>query len=251
MENKLSKQERIRQKKQLSDVVSGKMSTVFLLLVAALGLIVFLEQRGISRALLYGMNIAKIVFAVLTVLALVRCVISFKNGGEKEPRIFSPVFTLGLAAAALFATSVFFTIAATYTILALIAFAIIFFVYEIYPVDFFISTVAVFGGCIAAAIIDRPTVTLAKDCIILVLFLALLVVCAMAAYTLISKGKIKLGKKTVKRPRGMLPAAVFTCLAVALAVVLSVLFVGYLLYFVVAACIVYFIFAIIYTVKLM
>lgn len=251
MENKLSKQERIRQKKQLSDVVSGKMSVVFLLLVAALVFIVFLEQRGISRALLIGMNIAQAAFAVLTAAALVRCVISFKKGGEKELRVFSPIFTLGLAASALFATSVFFTIAATYTILALIAFAIMFFVYEIYPVDFFISTAAVFGGCIAAAIIDRPAVTLVKDCIILVLFLALIAVCAMAAYTLMSKGKIKIGKKTFKKPRGMLPAAVFTCLAVALAAVLGVLFVGYLLYFVVAACIVYFIFAIIYTVKLM
>lgn len=251
MENKLSKAERIRQKQEQSNVVSGKMSVVFLALVAALGLIIFFEQKGISLALVTGINIAQVIFAVLTVAALVRCVISYKKGGEKELRIFSPLFTLGLAASGLFATSVFLTIAATYTILALIAFAVMFFVYEIYPVDFFISTAAVFSGCIAAAIIDRPTITLIKDCFILVVFLALIAVCTVAAYTLLRKGKIKIGKKTVKRPRGMLPVAVFICIAAALVAVLGVLFFGYLLYFVAAACIVYFIFAIIYTVKLM
>ena len=251
MEKKLSRVERVKQKEQLSNVVSGKMSAVFLALVAALGFIVFFEQKGISQGLFIAVNVAQIITGLLTVAALVRCIISFKKGGEKELRVFSPVFTLGLAASAFFATSVFFTIAATYTILALIAFAVAFFVYEIYPVDFFISTAAVFAGCIVAAVIDRPDITLVKDCVILVVYFALIAVCALAAYTLINKGKIKIGKKTVKRPRGMLGAAVYTCIAASIAMVLGVFFLGYLLYFVAAACIVYFIFAIIYTVKLM
>ena len=251
MEKNLSKAERIKEKERLSNVVTGKMSAVFVALVAALMLIFFCERKGISLALVTGINIAQVVTAVLTALALVRCIFSIRKGSDTRYKVFSPIFTLGLCASAFFMSSMYLTIDATYTILALIAFAVLFFVYEIYPVDFFICTASVFAGCITAAVVDRPSITFVKDILVMAVYVAVVAICAIASYTLVKKGKIRFGKKTVKKPREMLFAAVIASIAVSLIAAFGVLFFGYLLYFVAAACVAYFVIAIIYTVKLM
>lgn len=249
MEKKLTKEERIKEKKKLSDVVTSKMCVVFVALVAALMALIYYGSRIPSLALVTA---AQIVTALLTVAALVYCVVSFKKGEDTRYKVFSPILTLGLAASALFMTVMYPAVGATYTILALIALAVLFFVYEIYPVDFFLCTALIFAGCITSAAINSHAFTLVRDIIALVIYAGIFAACAYTAFGFIKNGKIKFGKKVVKKPRGMLSAAVAVSALVSLVNVLGVLsFGGYLLYFIAASCVVYFVIAIIYTVKLM
>lgn len=249
MEKKLNKEERIREKQKLSDTVTGKMAAVFVALVVSLMALIYYGSRIPSLALVTA---AQIVSAVLTAAALVRCIIVLKKGTDTRFKVFSPIFTTGLAASALFMTLMYPAVGATYTILGLIALAVLFFVYEIYPIDFFICTAAVFAGCITAVAVNSHAFTLVKDCIAVVIYAAIVAACLYTAVCLVKNGKVKLGKKVVKKPRGMLPAAVVVSIAASVLGVLGVLlFGGYLMYFIAAACVVYFVIAIIYTVKLM
>ncbi len=248
MEKKLNKEERIKDKERMSNVVTGKMAAVFGFLVVALMILIYYGTRVPGLSLLV---VAQVVTALACAAALVRFGFALSKGADTRYQIFSPLLTLGLAASALFMTLMYPSIGSTYTILALIAFAVLFFVYEIYPVDFFICTAAVFSGCITAAVVNSPSFTLIKDIAALLVYAAIMALCIAATYSLTKNGKIKLGKKKIKKPQGMLPLAVYACAAVSLLAALGVLFFGYLLYFVAAACVVYFIVAIIYTVKLM
>ncbi|MBQ8836882.1 MAG: hypothetical protein IJ002_05185 [Clostridia bacterium] len=249
MEKKLTKEERIKEKEKLSVAVTGKMTAVFIALVVALMGLIYYGSRIPSLALLTA---SQVVTALLVAAALVYCVLSLKKGTDTRFKVFSPIFTLGLAASAFFMTLMYPTVGATYTILALIAFAVIFFVYEIYPVDFFFSTALIFAGCITAAAVNSHAFTLVKDIIAVVVFAVVAAAIVYATVCLVKNGKLKLGKKVIKKPYGMLPAAVIASAVAAAVSVLGVLFLGgYLMYFIAVAGIVYFVLAIIYTVKLM
>lgn len=249
MENKLKKSERIKLKEQQSAAVSGKMSTVFFALVAALMALIYCGGKYPTPALVLAVNISVIVFAVLTVAALAWCIVGAKNNKNYDTAVLSPLFVLGMSASALFMAAMFPAIDATYTILSLIAFSVVFFVYEIYPVDFFICTASVFSGCITAILLGRISVFV--DVIAVMFHFAVVAACLFVTAKLVKKGSIKIGRKKIKKPYGMIPLAVYGCIAISLIALLGTLFFGHLLYFAAAACVVYFVVAIIYTVKLM
>ena len=249
MENKLKKNERVKLKEQQAAAVSGKISTAFIALVAALMALIYCGGKYPTPALVVTFNVAVVVLAVLTVAALAWCIVSYKNKKNYDTVVFSPLFVLGLSVSALFAAAMFPAIDATYTILALIAFSVVFFVYEIYPVDFFICTASVVFGCIAAAMIGR--ISIFVDIIFVLAHLLVVAACALVTVKLTKNGSVKIGRKKIKKPYGMIPLAICASVAVSLVALLGVLFFGHLLYFAAVACAVYFIVAIIYTVKLM
>lgn len=248
MEKKISKVERKMQKEKMSETVTGKMSVVFGFLVAALAILIYYGSRIPSLALLTG---AQITTAVLAVAALVRVILALKSGKDTRFDIFSPIFTLGLAASGLYATVMYPYLDATYTILSLIAFGVLFFVYEVYSVDCFVCSAAIFSGIISAMLIDNANFGIVRDILVLIVYAAIIAACTLFTVKLVKNGKVKIGKKKIKKPQGMLSAAVAICIAVSVITVLGVLISGSLLYFAAAASAVYFIVAIIYTVRLM
>lgn len=257
MENKISKSERKLQKEQMSNAVTSKMGIVFAALMLA---IVLLIRIGNFFVLSYSdggvhnfieVILAQIVAGVFTAAALVWCALSLKGKKDYKYRAFSPLFALGLAVSALFGTFVYPLVGATSTILSLIAIAVLFFVFEIYPVDCFISTAAVFSGIISVMLIDNVHFGIFKDILVLAAYAVIIAACIYALLSLVKNGKVKLGKKKIKKPRGMLAVAVAVCIVMSLLTVLGVLFFGNLIYFAAAASVVYFIVAIIYTVRLM
>ncbi len=249
MEKKLTKEERIKEKEALSNAVTGKMVVVFVALLAAVMALVYFGERMILPPL--AVAIAQIAAGLCTVAATVWYAVNLKRGTDTRLKIFSPSMYLGLAASALFVTLMYPTIDASRTIIAVIALAVLFFVYQIYPVDFFLCSVSVFSGCIAATIINNHGVTLLKDIIVLAVYATIMAVAIFAFVKLVSDGRIRLGARTVKKPHGMMAPAVVASFAVSLLTVLLVLALGgYLMYLVAASCVVYFIVAIIYTVKL-
>ncbi len=250
MENKLTKEEKMKEKAALSNAVTGKMVVVFAALVLAIAALVYFGERMILPPAV--VVCAQITAGLCTVLSLVWYSASIKGKKDYRFNVFSPSMTLGLAASALFVTLMYPTVDASRTIISVIALAVLFFVYQIYPVDFFISSVAVISGCIAATVMNNHGVTLFKDLVILAIYGVIIAVCIAAFVKLAKDGKIKFGKNTVKRPHGMMNTAVVASVAVSLLAVLGALVLGgYLMYFVASACVAYFVIAIIYTVKLM
>ena len=250
MENKLTKVEKMKEKAALSNAVTGKMVVVFAALVLAIAALVYFGERVILPPVV--VTCAQIAAGIFTVASLVWYSVSVKGKKDYRFNVFSPSMILGLAASALFVTLMYPTVDASRTIISVIALAVLFFVYQIYPVDFFISSVAVISGCIAATVMNNHGVTLFKDLVILAVYGVIIAICIGAFVKLVKDGKIRFGKKTVKRPHGMINAAVIVSFAVSLLAVLGALVLGgYLMYFVASACVVYFVIAIIYTVKLM
>ena len=258
MENKLSKEERIKEKEKLSNVITQKMGIVFAAIIVAVMLLIRVGDFFVPVYVDGGIHnftqviAVQLAMGVLAVAAIIWYVLSLKGKKDYRYSVFSPAFALGLALSALFGALVYPVVGASATILSLIALSVLFFVYEIYPVDFFISSVAVISGCLAATVATAQNATAFKKAVVLIVYAFVMAVCVCAFAKLFKNGKLKIGTRTVKKPHGMLTAAVCICLAVSLVCFIGALLLsGYFLYCMAAACIVYFIIAIIYTVKLM
>lgn len=254
--NLTKKEERIREKEKLSNVITNKMITVFLALVFAVVVLVRVSSTGASElGFVLALPYIRIAFAVLTAAALVWYIVRRKRGADERMCVFSSPLLLGISATGLFASVMYTGFGGAFrTVLALLAITLLFFVYQIYAVDFFLCSVAVVTGCLAASVVSSAGFGTWK---VLVTILAVLLSAAASAACMYivarldREGKIVLCGKKLKRPMRMVPAAVYTASAVAFAGVLVSLCFGYLLYCIAAIAVVYLIVAIIYTVKLM
>ena len=253
MEKKLKKEERIKEKVKMSEVVTAKMGIVFIALASAIMALIRLGDtyNPMSKLLLY----CQIGSAALFAAAIVWFIIGVKKGTDNKMTVFSGPFALGLSASLLFATVMFPVFDAFRVILSLIAFSVIFFVYEIYAFDFFVCTASMVVSCVCAAAINyagfgantRLYVTIAA----IVVAVALGAVCETILYKLNANGKIRIGKEVVKKPAGGTHPLVYIGIAAAALAPVAIAFLGFTLYFIGAACAIYFIAAIIYTAKLM
>ena len=257
MENKVQKKEELmREKERLSNIVTSKMMVVFFALIFAVVLLCKLSSgSGIEMQFYMALPYIRIAAAVLFVAALVWHILCVKRGVNAKEHVFSSPLLLGLSAALLFAALLYGNLGGAFrTILALLSFALLFFVYQIYAVDFFLCTVAVVTGCLSASVVNSAGfngMNVPVNCIAIALTLIASAGCAWLVYQMEKNGKAEIFGKCLKKPVHMVPAAVYAGCAVSLLAVLGVLIFGHLLYCVAAVCVVYFIIAIIYTVKLM
>lgn len=259
MEKKLTKkEERIREKEQLSNVITGKMVIVFLALVLAIVVLVRVSTTGAEPAFVLSLPYVAIAFGALTAAALVWCLICKKRGVNEKMRVFSSPLLLGIAASGLFTALLYTGIGGAFRmILVLIAVALLFFVYQIYSVDFFLCSTAAVAGAVSAAVIRGAMTGSFGSSKIFVAAAAATFAAAMLIFAfglilrLDREGKIKLGGETLKKPAHMLPVALYAVLAVSLVAVVASFFVPGLLYCIAAIAVAYLIVAIIYTVKMM
>ncbi len=254
MERNLTKKaERIKDKERLSTVVTNKMLVVFLALVLAIAVLVRLgNDIGFIMALPY----LQIAFAVLTAAALAWYIVCLRRSVDARYSVFSAPLLLGISAAGLFAVLTHMIFGDPFrTILVMLAFALLFFVYQIFSVDFFACSLSAVVACISAALINGAGVTVGMKP-----FVAVLAVLASAlasagggyfVYKLYSQKRITVLGRRYRRPQRCVPAAVYTVMGVSFVTVLASLIFGYLLYCIAAIAIVYVVAAIIYTVKLM
>lgn len=255
MEKKVqNREERVREKERLSNIVASKMMIVFFALLLAVVLLFRVGKSDMLISFISALPYVQIGCAVLFLAALVGFIICYKRGVDAKEHVFSAPLLLGMS-------SVLFLIALLYnnfggsfrTILVLLAFALLFFVYEIYSVDFFLCSTAVIVGCLCASVINNAGfhgMNFAVNCIAVALTVIVAFACAAIANRLHKNGKIILLGKRVRKPANMNPIAVYVGCAAAVIVVVGTLLFGHLLYWAAAVCIVYFVFAIIYTVKL-
>ena len=252
----MNKEERMRERARLSNIVTNKMMVVFFALIFAVVLLLKLSGSAVTELSFYRtLPYLQIVSALLTGAAVAWYAVCKKRGVDAKERVFSAPMLLGLAASLLF-TTLFYTGfgGAFRIILSLFAFALLFFVYQIYPIDFFLCSVAVVVGCISASMINSAGFNGVN-----VLVNCFAVACTLAAafggsalVTLLAKhGKVTLCGVRLKKPRNMNALLVYIGCAAAVLAVFGVLVFGHLLYWAAAAIAVYFAIAIIYTVKLM
>ena len=255
--NLTKKEERIREKELLSNVVTSKMIVVFLALVLAIVLMVRVCTSGAELAFVMALPYASGAFGVLTAAALVWTLLCRKNGVDEKRRVFSAPLLLGLAASGLFACLFYTGIGGAFRmILVLIAFALLFFVYQIFSADFFMTSVAAVASAVAAAIIHGALAGSFADKGVFMASAAAAfaaVIIAFAAwfvFGLQKVGSMNLLGVTVKKSSRMVPLALYAVLAVSVAAVVASFFVS-LLYCIAAVAVAYLVVAIIYTVKLM
>ena len=235
----MNKEERMRERARLSNIVTNKMMVVFFALIFAVVLLLKLSGSAVTELAFYRtLPYLQIVSALLTGAAVAWYAVCKKRGVDAKERVFSAPMLLGLAASLLF-TTLFYTGfgGAFRIILSLFAFALLFFVYQIYPIDFFLCSVAVVVGCISA---------FAVACTLAAAFGGSALVALLAKH-----GKVTLCGVRLKKPRNMNALLVYIGCAAAVLAVFGVLVFGHLLYWAAAAIAVYFAIAIIYTVKLM
>lgn len=256
MEKKvLNKEERMREKERLSNIVTNKMMVVFFSLIFAVVLLLKVSSSsgieiGFYKALPYLQIAAALVFAA----AVAWYIVCRKRGVDPKEHVFSAPLLLGLSASLFFSVLLYANFGGAFRIiLSLFAFALLFFVYEIYAVDFFLCSVAMVVGCLSASVINSAGfngMNVLVNCIAVALTLVASVGGAALVYLLHKHGKVMLCGTRLKKPRNMNLPAVFAGCAVSLVAVFGVLLFGHLLYWAAAVCVVYFIIAIIYTVKL-
>ena len=258
MERNLTKKaERIKDKERLSAVVTNKMVIVFLALVFAVAVLVRVSSRGATEiGFIRALPFISIGLAVLTAAALVYYIVSARKKVDARYAVFSAPLLLGIFASGLFASLIYTTIGGAFrTVLVMLALALLFFVYEIFSIDFFACSVAAVSSCIFAALATSAGVpagmTVAVD-IIAVLVSA--VTCFGGIYfvnRLVKDRRLEIFGRKFRKPQNCVPAAVNTVMAVSFAALIFALVSGYLLYAIAVIAVAYIVAAIIYTVKLM
>lgn len=257
MERNLTKKaERIKDKERLSAVVTNKMALVFLALVFAVAVLVRVSSTGATEiGFVQALPFIRIGFAVLTAAALIYFIISERKKVDARYVVFSAPLLLGIFASGLLASLVYTTIGGAFrTVLVLLAYALLFFVYEIFSIDFFACSVAAVTSCVAAALATSAGVP--AGMVVIVNIIAVLVsaaACFGGIYfvtRLVKDRRLEIFGRKFRKPQNCVPAAVNSVMAVSFAALIFSIVSGYLLYAIAAVAVVYIVAAIIYTVKL-
>lgn len=251
--NQIKKEERIREKELLSSVITNKMIIVFLALVFAIAFLMKVGSPAMLGGFLAALPYVQLGFAVLTAAALVWYIVCKKRGVDEKRRVLSSPLLLGLCASGLFVSLVFYGFGDPFkVILALLALTLLFFVYQVFDVDFYLASVAVVASALAQAIFGAafgfwqiPVSVLAA-----LVALAAAVLAVTVTLTLARAGKMVLFGKKLRRPMHTVPAAIVAVAAASVVTLAAALFLP-LLWCIAALAVVYLIVAIIYTVKLM
>jgi len=258
MERNLTKKaERIKDKERLSAIVTNKMATVFIALVFAIAVLVRVSSTGATEiGFVKALPFISIGFAVLTVAALIYYVVSERKKVDARYVVFSAPLLLGIFASGLFAALIYTTIGGAFrTVLVLLAFALLFFVYQIFSIDFFACSVAAVTSCVAAALATSAGVPSGFTVLVnIVAVLAGAAACFGGIYfvnRLVKYRRLEICGRKFRKPQNCVPAAVNSVMAVSFAALIFAVATGYLLYAIAVIAVVYIVAAIIYTVKLM
>lgn len=256
MEKKLTKkEERAKEAEALSIAITNRMTLVFcLLVVSIIALVRVTQSSAVELWLLTALPIFRIVTAVLLVAAFAWRIVCASRKTAEQFRLLSSSLLLGVAATLFVAAMGYNPLGAFRTIVWLLAAALLFFVYEIYAVDFFLYTVVTVVGGMAASLVDSAAFRGREVLIAAFALGATLVAVAVVSYLagcLEKQGTAPwVGKKLIA-PAGMKALNAYIGCGVALLAVLGAVCLGHVMWFIAVLAVIYLVFAIVYTVKLM
>ncbi len=240
-----------------SNVVTNKMTAVFCALVALAVFFIRLSQDSsfelwfLTKALLW----MQIGCGVLFLAALVWRVLAVRHRADEHLRVFSSSLLLGAAASLFGIMLLYLHFGAFRSILTALVLTLLFFVYEIYPVDFFLFSIVIAVGGMAASLAGSPAFGIARVRYVNITLVGLVLLAAAAVsffmFRLRRDKKLKIGGHKILLAPDARPAVVYAGSAAALLAVLGAVLFGHILYFAAALCAIYLLVAIFYTVKLM
>ena len=238
MEKKLTqKEKRALEAEAVSNAITYRMTIVFALLVVGILALIRVTQSASSELWLMGaLPVFRIVTGVLFLAAVAFFIVMRAKNTDESRRILTSAFLCGIAGTLFVAALVCYPLGPSRIIAWFLATALLFFVYEIYAVDFFLFSVVTVVGAIAASL---ATVLIA------------IAVVSRIAGKLEKNGTAPFVGKKIIAPAGMRALNAYIGCGAALLAVLGVVCFGHALWFIAALAVVYLVFGIIYTVKLM
>lgn len=249
------KEKRAQEAEAASNAITYRMTIVFALLVVGILALIRVTQSASSEMWLLGaLPVFRIVTGALLVAALVfRIVIRAKKTDESK-RVLSSTFLCGIAGTLFVAAMAYYPLGASRIIAWFLAAALLFFVYEIYAVDFFLFSVVTVVGAIAASLVGSPAFRGHETAVTAAAVVAVLIAIAAVSYVagnLEKNGAAPFAGRKIVAPAGMKALNAYIGCGAALLAVIGVICFGHALWFIAALAVVYLIFGIIYTVKLM
>ena len=228
MEKKLTQKEKhVLEVEAASNAITYRMTIVFALLVIGILALIRVTQTASSELwLLDALPVFRIVTGALLAVAVIYSIVCRMKKTDEAKRVLSSAFLCGIAGTIFVAAMFYYPLGASRIIAWFLAAALLFFVYEIYAVDFFLFSVVTVVGAIAASLVGSAAFR-GQETLVTVAALAAVLIAGMKALN-----------------------AYIGCGAALLAV-LGVICFGHALWFIAALAVVYLIFGIIYTVKLM
>ena len=168
---------------------------------------------------------------------------------DEAKRVLSSAFLCGIAGTIFVAAMFYYPLGASRIIAWFLAAALLFFVYEIYAVDFFLFSVVTVVGAIAASLVGSAAFRGQETLVTVAALAAVLIAIAVVSY--IAGNLEKNGTAPFIAPAVMKALNAYIGCGAAFLAVLGVICFGHALWFIAALAVVYLIFGIIYTVKLM
>ena len=250
MEKKLTQKEKhVLEVEAASNAITYRMTIVFALLVIGILALIRVTQTASSELWLLD----ALPGALLAVAVIYSIVCRMKKTDEAK-RVLSSAFLCGIAGTIFVAAMFYYPLGASRIIAWFLAAALLFFVYEIYAVDFFLFSVVTVVGAIAASLVGSAAFRGQETLVTVAALAAVLIAIAVVSYiagNLEKNGSAPFVGRKIIAPAGMKALNAYIGCGAALLAVLGVICFGHALWFIAALAVVYLIFGIIYTVKLM
>lgn len=256
MEKKLTqKEKRALEAEAVSNAITYRMTIVFALLVVGILALIRVTQSASSELWLMGaLPVFRIVTGVLFLAAVTFFIVMRAKNTDESRRILTSAFLCGIAGTLFVAALACYPLGPSRIIAWFLATALLFFVYEIYAVDFFLFSVVTVVGAIAASLVGSSAFRGHETPVTVAALAAVLIAIAVVsriAGNLEKNGTAPFVGKKIIAPAGMCALNAYIGCGAALLAVLGVVCFGHALWFIAALAVVYLIFGIIYTVKLM
>lgn len=256
MEKKLTqKEKRALEAEAVSNAITYRMTIVFALLVVGILALIRVTQSASSELWLMGaLPVFRIVTGVLFAAAVAFRIVMRAKKTDESKRPLSSAFLCGIAGTLFVAALVCYPLGPSRIIAWFLAAALLFFVYEIYAVDFFLFSVVTVVGAIAASLVGSSAFRGHEMLVTVAALAAVLIAIAVVSYiagNLEKNGTAPFVGKRIIAPAGMRALNAYIGCGAALLAVLGVVCFGHALWFIAALAVVYLVFGIIYTVKLM
>ena len=240
-----------------SNAVTNKMTAIFCALVVLSIFFIKLSQDSVfelwfmTKALLWVQIGCGGVFLV----ALAWRIVSLRRHTDEHLTVFSSALLLGAAASLLGIMLLYLNFGAFRSIVTAFVLTLLFFVYEVYPLDFFLFSIIISVGGMAASLAGSPAFGIARiryvNIALAVIVLLSAAICSLIMFRLKRDKKIVIaGHKILLAPDAR-PIVVYAAGVAALLAVSGAILFGYILYFVAALCAICLLVAIYSTVKLM
>ena len=256
MEKKLTqKEKRALEAEAVSNAITYRMTVVFAMLVVGILALIRVTQSASSETWLLGaLPVFRIAAGVLTLSALVFRIVMRVRKVDESTRVLSSVLLLGTACTVFVAALFYYPLGASRIIAWFLAASLLFFVYEIYAVDFFLFSVVTVVGALAASLVGSPAFRGYETLVTALSLAAVLLAIAVVSYiagSLEKNGVAPFVGRKIIAPAGMRALNAYIGCGAALLAVLGVICFGHALWFIGALAVVYLAFGILYTVKLM